>query len=43
VAIAGKPRRRKVRVTVPEGMPYRLDRRHLAVEDEVVITGGKTV
>jgi len=43
VAIRSRAGRREVRAAVPEGMPYRLDRRHLAADDAVEVAGGKTV
>jgi hypothetical protein len=41
VSIAGKAGRREVRAVLPEGMPYKLDRRHLDKADEVEVVGGK--
>ncbi|MGB2795752.1 MAG: alpha-L-rhamnosidase N-terminal domain-containing protein [Phycisphaerae bacterium] len=41
VAIGASRGRRQVRVEVPEGMRYRLDRRHLEKSDEVQIVGGE--
>jgi hypothetical protein len=43
VSIARTRRRRTVRATLPQGMPYRLDRRHLAASDEVEVVGGTAV
>jgi hypothetical protein len=43
VAIGASRGRRRVRVEVPEGMRYRLDRRHLEKGDEVQIVGGEAV
>jgi hypothetical protein len=39
VSITGKAGRRQIRAVLPEGMPYKLDRRHLAKEDEVEVVG----
>jgi len=41
IAIRRRPSRREVRVVVPEGIAYRLDRRHLDKRDDVVIVGGR--
>jgi len=41
VSIQKKADRRQVRAVLPEGMAYKLDRRHLAKEDEVEVTGGR--
>ena len=41
VAIETNDGRRHVRAVLPEGMAYRLDRRHLAKDDEVEVTGGR--
>jgi len=41
VAIGSSRGRRRVRVEAPEGMRYRLDRRHLEKSDEVQIVGGE--
>jgi hypothetical protein len=41
VSIRGRTAHREVRATLPEGMPYKLDRRHLAKEDEVEVVGGR--
>jgi hypothetical protein len=40
-SITGKAGRREVRAVLPEGMPYKLDRRHLDKADEVEVAGGK--
>jgi len=41
VSIQRKAGRREIRAVLPEGLPYRLDRRHLAKEDEVEVVGGR--
>ena len=41
VSIQKKAGRREVRAALPEGMAYKLDRRHLAKGDEVEVTGGR--
>jgi hypothetical protein len=41
VSIQEKAGHREVRAVLPEGMAYKLDRRHLAKEDEVEVTGGR--
>ena len=41
VSIQEKAGHREVRAVVPDGMAYKLDRRHLAKEDEVEVTGGR--
>ena len=41
VAIRRGQARREVRVIVPEGLAYRLDRRHLDKRDDVVVVGGR--
>jgi hypothetical protein len=43
VAIGRDDRGRRIRITVPGEMPYRLDRRHLSPDDEVEVSGGKAV
>lgn len=43
VSIGRDGRGREIRFALPDGMPYRLDRRHLADEDQVAVTGGKAV
>ena len=43
VAIRVSRGQRRVRVEVPEGMRYRLDRRHLGGGDEVQVVGGEAV
>ena len=41
VSVAPARRRRRIRAVLPADMPYRLDRRHLADDDEVEILGGR--
>jgi hypothetical protein len=41
VAIRRSGNRRRIRITLPEDMPYRLDRRRLDDRDEVEIRGGR--
>ena len=41
VDIGRDGRGRRIRITVPNGAAYRLDRRHLEDSDEVEVTGGK--
>jgi hypothetical protein len=43
VSIAPAGGRRIVKITVPDGVPYRLDTSHLDVPDEVEVTGGVAV
>jgi len=43
VAIRATRSRRVIRATLPETLPYRLDRSHLEEADEVEITGGRPV
>ncbi len=43
VNIGPSGRGRTIRITVPEGAAYRLDRRQLADLDEIEVTGGKAV
>jgi hypothetical protein len=43
VAIGRDGRGRLLRVTVPEGLPYRLDRSHLDEWDKVEVVGGKPI
>jgi len=43
VRVSARGRTRKVRATLPEGLAYRLDRRHLADDDEVEVSGGEAV
>ncbi len=41
VAVRATKTRRTVRATLPEGLPYRLDRTHLDETDEVEVKGGE--
>ncbi|MFO8014394.1 MAG: hypothetical protein R6X20_13940, partial [Phycisphaerae bacterium] len=41
VAVRATKTRRTVRATLPEGLPYRLDRTYLDETDEVEVTGGE--
>ncbi|MBL7140211.1 MAG: family 78 glycoside hydrolase catalytic domain [Planctomycetes bacterium] len=43
VRVATRAGKRTVRASLPEGLAYRLDRRHLAEDDEVEVTGGQAV
>ena len=43
VSIGRDDRGRQIRIAVPEKMPYRLDRRHLAEDDTVEVAGGKAL
>jgi alpha-L-rhamnosidase len=42
VDITSEGRRRTIRITIPEGLNYRLDRRYLADGDVVEVVGGKS-
>ncbi|MBM4017901.1 MAG: hypothetical protein FJ288_06150 [Planctomycetes bacterium] len=41
VSIRRRGGRHEIRAALPEGMPYRLDRRHLAKDDVVEVVGGR--
>jgi len=43
VAVRATKKGRTIRATLPEDLPYRLDRTHLDEEDEVEVTGGEAL